>query len=153
MSTVAEEAGVTRIILYRHFESKEALYHAVLTTVTERLRNDFALTTPAQIAATLLAVAREHPDAYRLVWRHARHEPLFSAEAELFQLAADDFAKTIVAKHVSDPLIRQWTASSVVNYLQEGICAWLDIGDPGRDEEFGELLRAGTRALVSTSAN
>ena len=40
MEDVAAEAGITRLIVYRHFESKEALYRAVLTAVTERLRDE-----------------------------------------------------------------------------------------------------------------
>ena len=37
MDDVAAEAGITRLIVYRHFDSKEDLYRAVLTKVTEQL--------------------------------------------------------------------------------------------------------------------
>ena len=37
MDDVAAEAGITRLIVYRHFDSKEDLYRAVLTKVTDRL--------------------------------------------------------------------------------------------------------------------
>lgn len=153
MTAVAQEAGVTRLILYRHFDTKEALYQAVLCTVTERLREEFADVQPPPIAPTLVAVARDHPDAYRLLWRHARHEPLFSAEAELFRLVADQYADGIVSNYVDDPTMRQWVSSSVVNYLHEGVCIWLDAGDPNRDHEFAELLRTGVRSLVVAAAS
>ena len=41
MDDVAAEAGITRLIVYRHFASKEVLYRAVLTAVADRLRDEF----------------------------------------------------------------------------------------------------------------
>ena len=41
MDDVAAEAGVTRLIVYRNFESKEGLYRAVLERVATRLRDEF----------------------------------------------------------------------------------------------------------------
>ena len=92
MESVAEEAGVTRLIVYRHFESKEALYRAVLDSVVEPLRLEFVPDQPAGIGALLLRVARHNPDGFRLLWRHARHEPTFAKEAEAFRQIAAGFA-------------------------------------------------------------
>jgi AcrR family transcriptional regulator len=148
MEAVAERAGVTRLIVYRNFESKEALYRAVLTSVTERLRDALDGNPPGSIASILVTVAREQPDGFRLLWRHARHEPTFAIEARLFRLLADEYASEIVAPFIADTLMRRWTASTLVAYLHDGICTWLDEGDPARDDEFAEHLRAGARALV-----
>src|SRR3954462_3631856 len=41
MDDVAAEAGIPRLIVYRHFDSKEDLYRAVLTKVTERLGEEW----------------------------------------------------------------------------------------------------------------
>ena len=146
---VAEQAGVTRLIVYRHFDGKEDLYRAVLTSVTEQLRIRFDGDPPGGIVATLVAVARDHPDAFRLLWRHARHEPPFAAEAATFRLVAAEYADGIVGRYVDDPVLRRWAATSVVEHLHEGICAWLDTGDPARDDEFATRLRDGVRALVT----
>lgn len=149
MEEVAEQAGVTRLIVYRHFGAKEELYRAVLTSVTQQFRERFDGAPPAGIVATLVAVAREHPDAFRLLWRHARHEPLFAAEATTFRLVAAEYADTIVGRYVDDPTFRRWASAAVVDHLHEGICTWLDTGDPERDDEFAERLRDGARALVA----
>lgn len=152
MEEVAEQAGVTRLIVYRHFAGKEELYRAVLTSVTEQFRARFDGAPPTGIVATLVAVAREHPDAFRLLWRHARHEPSFAAEASTFRLVAAEYADTIVGPYVDDPTFRRWAAPAVVDHLHEGICTWLDTGDPSRDDEFAERLRDGTRAMVAAWA-
>lgn len=153
MEAVADRAGVTRLIVYRNFDNKEALYRAVLTSVTERLRAEFDDAHPQAIAATLVRVARGQPDGFRLLWRHARHEPTFELEARMFRLIADDDAIAIVGQYIADPTMRRWCASAIVAYLLDGICTWLDEGDAARDDEFAERLNAGARALVDAWAD
>ncbi len=153
VESVAAQAGVTRLIVYRIFDGKEALYRAVLRSVTERLHEAFEQERTTEIAATLLRVAREQPDAFRLLWRHARHEPAFAAEAEMFRLVAAEYADAIIVRYIADVTSRRWSAAVVVDHLHEGICTWLDIGDPARDEEFAERLRAGLRAMVAAWAD
>lgn len=149
MEMVADRAGVTRLIVYRHFESKEALYRAVLDSVVEPLRTEFEPERPDATAALLLSVARERPHAFRLLWRHARHEPTFAKEAEAFRTVAANFADDHIRTHVADPRLRAWAAATIVDYLYGGICEWLDNGDPGIDDEFATRLQAGAGALVA----
>ncbi len=149
MEAVAEQAGVTRLIVYRNFGSKETLYRSVLLAVTERLRTDFEPSRPSEIASALLSVARDQPDGFRLLWRHARHEPTFAAEAEMFRFVAAEYADAIIGRFVDDPVFRRWTAAAVVDHLHEGVCLWLDAGDASRDDDFAVHLRSGVRALVA----
>src|SRR5262249_55535664 len=69
MEDVARAAGVTRLIVYRIFESKQQLYLAVLGAVLEDIGSSFedeqALS--VGIAPALLGVARRHPDGFRLL--------------------------------------------------------------------------------------
>ena len=148
MESVAERAGVTRLIVYRHFDSKEALYRAVLDSVVESLRAGFDPDAPAGVAAMLLSVGRRHPDGFRLLWRQARHEPLFEKEAEAFRTVAAGFADDFIRPYVADRALRRWGAAVIVDYLYGGICEWLDSGRPGRDAAFVAHLQAGARALV-----
>ena len=130
MESVAERAGVTRLIVYRHFESKQALYRAVLDSVVESLRSEFDPAAPSGVAAMLLSVGRRHPDAFRLLWRHARHEPLFEKEAQAFRTIAAGFADDFIRPFVTDKELRHWGAAVIVDYLYGGICEWLDTGRP-----------------------
>lgn len=149
MEQVAEAAGVTRLIVYRIFESKEALYRAVLVSVTDHLREAWEASGPVGIATVIVGVAREHPDAFRLLWRHALHEPPFAVEAEAFRLIVADFASAIIEPFVGDRTMRRWASTALVEHLYGGICTWLDVGDPHRDDEFAAKLQAGMRALVA----
>ena len=90
---IAAAAGITKLIVYRHFDSKENLYRAVLERVFQRQAELFLanLAQGLQAAGTtraLLTVAREWPDGFRLVWRHAAREPQFAEDALHFRDAA-----------------------------------------------------------------
>ena len=149
---------MTRLIVYRIFESKDDLYRAVLDGVVDDLARSFAgdagerLQRDGGFARELLAVARRHPDGFRLLWRHAAHEPAFAPLSELFRTFAVDSAENLLAREISDPTMLHWAARAVLGYLYDGICTWLDDGDPSRDAELVEMLAAGSRALVAAWA-
>jgi AcrR family transcriptional regulator len=146
---VAERAGVSRLIVYRHFTGKDDLYRSVLTSVVDQFRERLGARRSIAVVATLVEVARADPDGFRLLWRHARHEPSFAAEAEAFRRVAAQYADGILDVHDLTPPFRRWAVAAVVDHLHEGICSWLDIGDPALDDEFTERLRAATLAMVA----
>lgn len=151
MEDVAAQAGVTRLIVYRNFASKAELYRAVLAGVTDRLAAEFADADDEHpgVARRVTEVARADPDAFRLLWRHAAHEPTFAPESTAFAEIVTDYAANLLRPLVHDRTVRTWAASAFVGHLYDGVCAWLDVGDPERDEEFAERMAAGLRALVS----
>ena len=81
MADISTAAGVSHLIVYRHFDSKDALYKAVLERAIQQL--DAALGAPGAIGRygitprALLENARAAPDAFRVLWRHAAREPAF----------------------------------------------------------------------------
>jgi len=162
---VARSAGVTRLIVYRIFTSKEELYRAVLEQVTTRLGEEFAAIVgegprhrPADeagrghAAAALLRVAREDPDAFRLLWLHAAHEPPFAAYHHEFRTVADAMAADLIRPYLADPTLRAWAAPTLVAHLYDGVIAWLDRGRPEQDEAFVAAMSRGVRALVAAWA-
>ena len=101
---VAKAAGITKLIVYRHFESKADLYRAILEETSERLVEEWvadfgdgAESKPA--VATLLRVARELPDGFRLLFVHA------AREADFVEFAAD-FRRLLLEVY---PLDLSWT--------------------------------------------
>lgn len=158
MEDVARAAGVTRLIVYRIFESKEALYLAVLTAVLDDLSarfdagpthsRDEVAAGSESVAARLLGVARRHPDGFRLLWRHASNQAEFSELYALFASAATDYAAGLIAEVSSEPTMLRWAAESVVSHVYESICLWLDRGDVALDDQFLRMLEDGVRAMV-----
>jgi AcrR family transcriptional regulator len=143
-------SGVTRLIVYRIFETKEALYRAVLDSVVTDIVDEFTARGDERlgIAEVLLRVARRHPDGFRLLWRQAVHEPDFAELASEFRASVNAYADTLLRAHFDDDVIRHWAAESIVAHFYESICLWLDHGDEGRDDEFVGLLANGNRAMI-----
>jgi AcrR family transcriptional regulator len=151
MTEVADEAGVTRILLYRHFDSKEALYRAVLDDVTEALINAWAAhggDLPSVAALdTHLQVARSNPAGYRLLWIQAEREPEFVTYTAEVRRAVSGMADDLVGNHLPGPL-RPWAVSTIVAYIVDTVGHWLDHGSPNHDPDFLRHAAAGLRGLV-----
>jgi len=158
MDDVAAEAGITRLIVYRHFSSKEALYRAVLTAVADRLRDEFlaGVSEPGRdegwIHRMMLAVARENPDGFRLLMVHATREAQFAVHHDEWEAKARSVADTMIGDRLDDPALRAWATRTIVAGLVESVLAWLDCGPARRDEEFVERSSAALRAMYRAGA-
>ena len=152
MEAIAEEAGVSKLLLYRHFDSKAELYRSVLERVLERIQEEFSrMKGPGVSVRSFTTVAREDPDGFRLLWRHAAREPAFASYAAGVRAEAVRFAEGVLTPYV-DATILGWAAEAIVAFLVEAVLAWLERGDPHRDEEFVALTTASMEALVRTWA-
>jgi AcrR family transcriptional regulator len=154
MDDVAAEAGVTKLIVYRNFDSKEDLYRSVLDGVSDRLRDEWlrevALPEAERHGFTsrvLLTVARENPDGFRLLMVHAAREPQFAAQAEAYAERARGVADVLIADMIPDPGVKAWAGQVIVEYLVSGVLAWLDLGDPRHDDEFVDRATEGMFAM------
>jgi AcrR family transcriptional regulator len=159
MDDVAAEAGITRIIVYRHFASKEALYRAVLTAVADRLRDEFlaAMPTPGHedpgwIHRMMLGVARQSPDGFRLLMVHAVREPQFAVHHDEWEAKARSAADLLIGGRLEDRTLRAWATRTIVAALVESVLAWLDCGSEDRDEEFVERASAALGAMYRAGA-
>jgi AcrR family transcriptional regulator len=151
MEDVAAACGVTRLILYRHFETKEELYRAVLQEVFDRLgeelRAGLAAGTRGLGARTLLVVAREDPAAFNLFWRHAAREPQFAEYASELRSISVDVARRFIPVESGDPVIDRWMAESLFGWLVEATLTWLERGDPAHDAAFVDRATQGLVGL------
>lgn len=149
---VAVEAGITRAIVYRHFDSKEALYRAVLEGVSERLGEEFKLRLASRQSgltiATHLTVAREDPDGYRLLWEHATREPRFADYVDDFRERSVRSTERLFADRIDDPAKARWAARQTLQQIVSSVLLWLEEGTPEKDEAFLEFASAGLWAAV-----
>jgi AcrR family transcriptional regulator len=155
MQDIAESAGVTKLIVYRHFESKEELYRSILVTVSERLAEEVAAgwgegRRRGVSAGALLTVARQDPDGFRLLWQHSRREAPFAGYAGEVRDAATAFAAERLMRRAVTPPLLGWAATMVVGFLVEAVLTWLDHGDAGADATFVEVATASLEALITT---
>ena len=153
MEDVAAASGITKLIVYRHFESKEELYRAVLARVSDRLAEEFSLALESERpggvgARALLTVAREDPDGFVLLWRHAAREPQFADYAAAQRAQAVAVARSLRGAE-GDEVWELWAAEAIVSWLVESVLAWLEVGDPARDEELLTRVADGLRAMRS----
>ena len=153
MDDVAAASGVTKLIVYRHFESKEALYRSVLERVFDRQVVLFVENVAAGLQAggatrALLLVGRESPDGFRLLWRHAAREPQFAEYVHNFRNAAVDAARAVVEPYLAAPYI-EWAAQTLFDHLVDAVLNWLDHGQETEDESFIALEAASLRATVA----
>jgi len=133
LDDVAREAGVTRAILYRHFESKADLYRAVLDQAQRRLAE--ATGAPAFTKDSidgLLDAAAEDPDGFRLLFQHAAREPEFRAQMDELRAASIGVALEQLAGQIPDPPWTRWAAQLAAFTTIEAVIAWLDAGQPDR---------------------
>jgi AcrR family transcriptional regulator len=154
MEDVAAASGITKLIVYRHFDSKEELYRAVLERVSDRLAEEF-LTRMSRAdrrgigARSMLVVAREDPDGFSLLFRHAVREPQFAEYAHSHRERALLASRTLLQPVLGhDRTLLAWGTETVVSYMVEAVLNWLEFGDPDRDDEMVELTTSGLHALV-----
>jgi AcrR family transcriptional regulator len=130
---IAAEAGVTRVILYRHFDSKTDLYQAVLDRMCARLdahvEEPVGGFTDASIDG-LLAAAVESPAGFRLLFQHALREPEFKERIEKFRADITAAAYLQISAVVPHRPLARWAAQLAPVVAIEAIIAWLDAGQP-----------------------
>ena len=139
MDDVGAACGVTKLIVYRHFGSKEELYREILQQVFDHLgvelRAELAMPTHAGLGPrTLLTVAREDPAAFTLLWRHAAREPQFAAYAAELRAVSVSVVRQLSELDTGDELLDAWHSEALFGWLVETTLTWLERGDPARDE-------------------
>jgi AcrR family transcriptional regulator len=136
LDDIAAEAGITRVLLYRHFDSKTDLYQAVLDRFCAVLSANVAEPvggfTDASIDG-LIQAAMADPDGFRLLFVHAAREPEFKAVADRFHADVTAAAHLQISQVVDDPAWARWAAQLAPAAAIEAIIAWLDAGQPDPD--------------------
>ena len=153
LDDVAGSAGVSRVILYRHFDSKADLYRAVLDRVCTRLLaacGDHDFTSDA--IPRLVEVAAEDPDGFRLMFQHAAREPEFQTDVSELRAGMTAVAQAELADRVTDASWARWAAQLCPIVTIEGIIAWLDADQPDPGEAAARISRAVEAVIQAAQA-
>jgi AcrR family transcriptional regulator len=143
LDDIAAEAGISRVILYRHFDSKSDLYRAVLDRICARLgetvgEDDFT----EDSITVLLAVAAEDPDGFKLLFHHAFREPEFRDITDQVQNAAADIARRSLTSRIPRSEWAEWASRLAPTLTIDAVIAWLDVGQPDPDQAADRIRQA-----------
>lgn len=149
MDDVAAEAGVTKIIIYRHYRTKKDIYTAALDNTWQRLvdSSQFGYDTEAGLRA-LFEAARRDAAGFTLLFRHAVREPAFATYAQQLVAQTVRVAEETIADSVQDPQLRAWLARGVTDLVLNSVLEWITSGDPARDDEAAGLLFQTAAAVI-----
>ncbi|TDO51095.1 TetR family transcriptional regulator [Kribbella sp. VKM Ac-2571] len=153
LDEVATEAGISRVLIYRHFESKAELYEAVLADVSDRLRVATGHPdhlTPGSLEA-LVAAAQQDPDGFRLFFRQSGREPEFRRHADELREAMKATAAPYLRDAIADPQRLQWATELIPTIAVEGVMAWLDAGQPEPDAAAARITQVIAAAVTAIS--
>ena len=150
LDDVAAEAGITRVILYRHFDSKAGMYRSVLDRACTRLASTVGTGDYGEDAvAALVRAAAADPDGFRLLFRHAAREPEFRNQADALTAASAEVARRDLAAQIPAGPWLDWAARLVPAVAIEGVIAWLDAGqpEPGQAaDRIGQVIQGAIQA-------
>jgi AcrR family transcriptional regulator len=153
LDDIAAVAGVSRVILYRHFASKTELYRAVLDRACARLtaavREQPGAYTDTSVDA-LIAVAADDPDAFRLMFHHAAREPEFRAEMDRFRDGMVTAAQRQLNRVIRNRSWAKWAAQLSCTVAIEATIAWLDAGQPDR-KLAAERVRQAVNGVIQAA--
>ena len=163
MADVAAATGVSHLIVYRHFDSKDALYEAVLDRALDllaaALSDERAIGSHGPTPAMLLGAARADRTAFEVLWRHAAREPGFARFADRARGLLRTATEVALAPHVAPEHLR-WAARATSAYVVEAVLVWVEDGAPRYDARFvaatNAALKAGVRSwakIVVSEAN
>lgn len=151
LDDVAAAAGVSRAIVYRHFDSKSQLYVSVLEHARRRLHE--AVGDPPYAGAIvddLLQAAANGPDGFRLLFHRAAREPEFREENDRFGDDMVEQALAHLAPIIGDPGLTQWAAHLAPTVAISAITAWLDAGQPD-PEHAPARIRLVLRSIIDAA--
>lgn len=149
MDDVAAHLGVSKVVVYRYFTSKEDLVDSILENMTMKLleqdRLPFAGYETALRRTT--RVAREDPAAFLLLARDAKFDPVFSCHHRAVWEGVTERLVQAFRDWGLDDHYARMSGEAMMAYVLNVQVHWIEHGSAERDEEFEAWAAQGAHAL------
>lgn len=147
MDALALELGIPKSVLYRYFESREELVHAILRRIVDAfgelqarpwrgLRNNLR---------DVIAFARAHPNEFLLVAKHSAVDPQFRVYFDEMHSSVVDFTDGMLERSspsmAADPTLRKVCSHAVAGFMLDAVLWWIGHASKERDEDFVRWAR------------
>lgn len=154
MEQVAAAAGVTKVVLYRRFPSKDALIQAIFDETVRRMRTAVARPWPGYGAGMRrsLSAARSFEDGFILLIRHVDRHPHHQAALASIRRRAAKRLRALLWHPDPPPPQAEWPAlidlatEPMTSFNHEALAHWVEHGDPAKDELYirwcAQMMRA-----------
>lgn len=153
LDEIAAEAGVTRVILYRHFDSKADLYRAVFDRAYSRVTGLLGSGGyDHNVVAALLRAAALDPGGFRLLFRHAARELEFRDLVDRLTETSAVIARRELANRIQEGPWLDWAVRLLPTLTVEAVLAWLDVGQPDPAEAADRIGRMIRHTLYAADA-
>ncbi len=144
MEQVAAAAGVTKMVLYRRFASKEALIQAIFSEVMRRLKVGDGGPWRGYGAGMRrsLAAARSFQDGFLLLVRQGGQHPAYQPiQAEMRRRTGQRLRGLLwypdpPPPRAERPALLDLSLEPTISFCNEALAYWLEHGQPSRDELY-----------------
>lgn len=154
MEQVAAAAGVTKVVLYRRFPSKDALILGIFAETLRRLKAEDvkAWRGYGNGMRKSLSAARSFEDGFILLVRHGDQDPAYQAAHESLRKRTGQRLRALLwypdrpPPSAERPALLDLSLEPMISFCNDALAYWVENGDPSRDEHFvrwcGQMMRA-----------
>jgi AcrR family transcriptional regulator len=154
MEQVAAAAGVTKVVLYRRFDSKDALIQAIFTDVLARLKAPDGKPWRGYGGGMRqsLAAVRSFEDGYILLVRDGADLPAYRPFYEQMRQRSGARLRGLLwyperpPPRDQRPALLDLALEPMISFANQALAHWVQHGDPAKDELFlhwyGQMTRA-----------
>lgn len=143
MDDIAASLGMTKIVLYRTFGTKDKLIESIL----ERITGEFLGVDALQIKEygdrlhRYLAISRQHEDSMRILLLLSPYDEKYNRQhkklsRQLIKRTMERVERRQKAGETACGLDLEFVSESIVAFILDSISRWLKHGKPDQDEEF-----------------
>ena len=141
MDDIAAQAGISKVILYRFFASKDELISTLLDGVVARVLAHFDRPWAGleDDLTHALGIVREDKNAFLVLVRHAQYDPTFGHYFQTVREASMRRTARIAEMRwtgLTDPRLRAISTEALTGFIFETITRWVETAAESEDPVF-----------------